>query len=52
MKQPHDRFDFSPIATRPVIELPGSARVGVYIVVNVERVADSDAHGLELCNIE
>jgi len=36
VKQPHDRFDFSPIGTRPVIQLPEASRVGVYIVVNVE----------------
>jgi peptidoglycan/xylan/chitin deacetylase (PgdA/CDA1 family) len=31
-----DRFDFSPIVSRPRIELPGNARVAVYLIVNVE----------------
>jgi len=36
MKLPTDRFDYSPISTRPQMRLPGNAKMAVYLVVNVE----------------
>lgn len=36
MQLPRDRFDFSPIVERPVVALPGNARLAVYLIVNVE----------------
>lgn len=36
IRLPITRFDFSPMSTRKAITLPGSARVAVYIIVNIE----------------
>src|SRR5690606_29241874 len=32
----HGRFDYSPIARRPVMRLPGGARIAVWITPNIE----------------
>ena len=32
----HGRFDYSPIATRPVFKMPKGARVAVWITPNIE----------------
>src|SRR5437870_7013876 len=36
MRLPRERFDFSPIATRPRWKLPRGARVAVWILMSVE----------------
>jgi hypothetical protein len=36
MRQPAERFPFSPIAARPRLDLPRGKRIAVYLIVNVE----------------
>jgi allantoinase len=36
MRQPAERFPFSPIAARPRLDLPHGKRIAVYLIVNVE----------------
>ena len=36
MKLPHERFDYSPIASRTPWKLPKSARIAVWTIVNIE----------------
>ncbi len=36
MKLPGERFDYSPMASRPVWKLPKGARIAVWTIVNVE----------------
>jgi allantoinase len=36
MKLPRERFDYSAIVDRPVLRLPGGARLAVWVIVNVE----------------
>ena len=33
---PSERLDYSPIVRRPKLELPGGARLAVWVIVNVE----------------
>jgi peptidoglycan/xylan/chitin deacetylase (PgdA/CDA1 family) len=33
---PNERLEYSPIAERPVLELPGAARLALWVIVNVE----------------
>ena len=36
MRLPRDRFDYSPLPTRPPWKLPKGARIAVWTIVNVE----------------
>ena len=36
MRLPHERFDYSPIATRRPWQLPKGARIAVWTIVNIE----------------
>ena len=40
---PTDRLDFSAIVQRPKLELPGGARLGVWVIVNVEESDPKEA---------
>jgi hypothetical protein len=35
MRQPAERFPFSPIAARPRLDLPHGKRIAVHLIVNV-----------------
>jgi peptidoglycan/xylan/chitin deacetylase (PgdA/CDA1 family) len=44
----HDRYDYSPIVSRPDYDWPGGKRLAVYIALNLEHFAFGEGLGAEL----